>query len=45
MSSMHNPPHRGETFRDDMLAALGVTVTGVSVLLGVTRVPRPAQVG
>ena len=45
MSSMHKPPHRGKTFRDDVLPSLGLTVTDVSVLLGVTRVPRHAQVG
>ena len=38
MSNMHNPPHPGETLRDDVLPALGLTVTDAAVQLGVTRV-------
>ena len=34
---MHNPPHPGETIRDDILPALGLTVTDAAVQLGVTR--------
>lgn len=36
MSPMHNPPHPGETFRDDVLPALGLTVTDAATQLGVT---------
>lgn len=34
---MHNPPHPGETIRDDILPALGLTVTEAAAQLGVTR--------
>ena len=34
---MHNPPHPGETLRDDVLPALGLTVTEAAAQLGVTR--------
>ena len=34
---MHNPPHPGETLRDDVLSALGLTVTDAAAQLGVTR--------
>lgn len=34
---MHNPPHPGETLRDDVLPALGLTVTDAAQQLGVTR--------
>ena len=37
MSHMHNPPHPGETLRDDVLPALGLTVTDTASQLGVTR--------
>lgn len=37
MNSMHNPPHPGETLRDDVLPALGMTVTDAAQQLGVTR--------
>ncbi len=37
MSAMHNPPHPGETLRDDVLPALGLTVTDMAQQLGVTR--------
>ncbi len=37
MSEMHNPPHPGETLREDVLPALGLTVTEASRQLGVTR--------
>jgi addiction module HigA family antidote len=37
MSNMHNPPHPGETLRDDVLPALGLTVTDAATQLGVTR--------
>ena len=37
MSNMYNPPHPGETLRDDILPALGLTVTDAAAQLGVTR--------
>ena len=37
MSRMHNPPHPGETLREDILPALGLTVTQAAEQLGVTR--------
>lgn len=37
MTRMYNPPHPGETIRDDILPALGLTVTDAAVQLGVTR--------
>ena len=36
MATMHNPPHPGETLREDVLPALGLTVTEAAVQLGVT---------
>jgi antitoxin HigA-1 len=38
MNRMHNPPHPGETLRDDVLPALGMTVTDAAQALDVTRV-------
>lgn len=37
MSRMHNPPHPGEMLREDILPALGLTVTEAAAQLGVTR--------
>lgn len=37
MIRMHNPPHPGETLRDDILPELGLTVTEAAAQLGVTR--------
>jgi len=37
MTQMHNPPHPGETLREDVLPALGLTVTEAAKQLGVTR--------
>ena len=37
MTNMHNPPHPGETLREDVLPALGLTVTEAAKQLGVTR--------
>lgn len=37
MSNMHNPPHPGETLRDDVLPALALSVTDAARQLGVTR--------
>jgi len=34
---MKNPPHPGETLREDVLPALGLTVTEAAAQLGVTR--------
>ncbi len=38
MSRMHNPPHPGATLREDVLPALGLSVTAAARELGVTRV-------
>jgi len=35
---MHNPPHPGLTLRDDVLPALGLSVTEAAQQLGVNRV-------
>lgn len=37
MSRLFNPPHPGETLREDILPALGLTVTQAASQLGVTR--------
>ncbi len=37
MSRMNNPPHPGETLREDVLPALGLTVTEAAGQLRVTR--------
>lgn len=37
MGRMFNPPHPGETLREDVLPALGLTVTEAARQLGVTR--------
>ena len=37
MTRMHNPPHPGETLREDVLPALHVTVTQAAAQLHVTR--------
>lgn len=37
MTRMHNPPHPGEILREDVLPALGLTVTEAAQQLGVTR--------
>ena len=37
MTAMRNPPHPGETLREDVLPALGITVTAAAAQLGVTR--------
>lgn len=37
MSQMHNPPHPGETIREDILPALGLSVTEAAEQLGVAR--------
>ncbi len=34
---MHNPPHPGETLREDILPALGLSVTQAAAQLNVTR--------
>jgi len=38
MGRMFNPPHPGETIREDILPALGITVTEAARQLGVSRV-------
>ena len=37
MSNMHNPPHPGETLRDDVLPTLGLSVTDAAAQLGRNR--------
>jgi addiction module HigA family antidote len=37
MATMFNPPHPGETLREDVLPTLGLTVTEAARQLGVTR--------
>lgn len=36
--SMYNPPHPGETLREDILPALGLSVSEAARQLGITRV-------
>ena len=38
MARMFNPPHPGLTLRDDVLPALGLSVTQAAAQLGVSRV-------
>ncbi|TAM77121.1 MAG: addiction module antidote protein, HigA family [Candidimonas sp.] len=38
MTTMFNPPHPGLTLRDDVLPALGLSVTDAASQLGVARV-------
>lgn len=38
MAPMHNPPHPGETLREDVLPELGLTVSEAARQLGVSRV-------
>ena len=38
MNKMHNPPHPGETLKEDVLPALGLTVSQAAEQLGVARV-------
>lgn len=38
MARMHNPPYPGETLREDVLPALGLTVTQAAKELGINRV-------
>jgi addiction module HigA family antidote len=35
---MYNPPHPGETLKEDILPALGLTVTQAAEELGINRV-------
>lgn len=37
MNRMHNPPHPGETLREDVLSAFGLSVTGAALELGIAR--------
>nr|WP_241020599.1 HigA family addiction module antitoxin [Burkholderia sp. Ac-20345] len=37
MTRIFNPPHPGETLRDDVLPAFGLTVAEAAAQLGVTR--------
>lgn len=38
MARMYNPPHPGLTLRDDVLPALGLSITEAAEQLGVARV-------
>ncbi len=38
MTRMYNPPHPGETLKEDVLPALGLTVTKAAEQLGVSRI-------
>jgi addiction module HigA family antidote len=38
MTRIHNPPHPGTSLRDDVLPALGLSVTEAARQLGVSRV-------
>ena len=37
MSTMYNPPHPGEALRDDVLPALGLSITDAANQLGIAR--------
>lgn len=37
MGHMYNPPHPGETLREDVLPALGLTIAAAARQLGVSR--------
>ena len=37
MTRMYNPPHPGLTLRDDVLPALGLSVSSAAIALGVDR--------
>ena len=37
MARMFNPPHPGQTLKEDVLPALGLTVTEAALQLGVAR--------
>ncbi|MDP2751173.1 MAG: HigA family addiction module antitoxin [Rhodocyclaceae bacterium] len=37
MTRIHNPPHPGETLREDVLPVLGLTLTDAAAQLGVSR--------
>ena len=49
MTRIHNPPHPGETLREDVLPALGLTVTDAAATIGgdprraVSRAQRPRR--
>lgn len=38
VAPMHNPPHPGETLREDVLPELGLTVSEAARQLGISRV-------
>ena len=38
MNSMFNPPHPGDSLREDVLPAMGLTVTEAAKQIGVSRV-------
>lgn len=38
MNRMYNPPHPGETLREDVLPALGLSITQAAAELGINRI-------
>jgi len=38
MATMHNPPHPGSILKEDVIPAMGLTVTEAARQIGVTRV-------
>ncbi len=44
MSKMYNPPHPGSILREDVMPALGITVTDAAKELGVSRAALPSVV-
>ena len=38
MNNMFNPPHPGVTLREDVLPAMGLTITEAAKVIGVSRV-------
>ncbi|MCP4189296.1 MAG: HigA family addiction module antidote protein [Planctomycetaceae bacterium] len=38
MATMHNPPHPGSILKEDVIPAMGLTVTEAAKQIGVTRV-------
>ncbi len=38
MAQMHNPPHPGQALLEDVLPALGISITAAALQLGVSRV-------
>ena len=43
--TMKNPPHPGEVIREDIIKALGLTITHAAAILGVRRATLSAVAG